>query len=136
MRILYPLLPGAAFLTMALAVAPVAPASPALIGDPTVHKTVRDDSLLDIAHQYDVGYVAIIAANPVVDPWAPGAGRTIIVPTQHLLPQGPHDGIVVNIAEMRLYYFPTAEGQPLTFPIGIGDEGTTTPNGQAPERKP
>jgi L,D-transpeptidase ErfK/SrfK len=107
-----------------------AAASPTLIGEAVVHKTTRDDSLLDIAHQYDVGYVAIIAANPVIDPWAPGAGKNIVIPTQHLLPQAPHDGIVVNIAEMRLYYFPKAEGEPLTFPIGIGDEGTTTPNGQ------
>jgi L,D-transpeptidase ErfK/SrfK len=105
-------------------------ASPALIGEPTTHRTTGDESLLEIAKQYDVGYVAMIAANPVIDPWVPGAGRELKVPTQHLLPQAPHEGIVVNIAEMRLYYFPTPDGDPLTFPIGIGDEGTTTPSGQ------
>ena len=105
-------------------------ASPALIGEPTTHRTTGQESLLEIAKQYDVGYVAMIAANPVIDPWVPGAGRELRVPTQHLLPQAPHEGIVVNIAEMRLYYFPTPNGVPLTFPIGIGDEGTTTPSGQ------
>lgn len=105
-------------------------ASPALIGEPTTHRTTGQESLLEIAKQYDVGYVAMIAANPVIDPWVPGAGRELKVPTQHLLPQAPHEGIVVNIAEMRLYYFPTPDGVPLTFPIGIGDEGTTTPSGQ------
>jgi L,D-transpeptidase ErfK/SrfK len=117
-------------LLAAVSSAPLASASPALIGEPTVHRTTGDDTLLEIARQYDVGYVAIIAANPVIDPWVPGAGRELKVPTQHLLPQAPHEGIVVNIAEMRLYYFGTPDGEPLTFPIGIGDEGTTTPSGQ------
>jgi L,D-transpeptidase ErfK/SrfK len=119
----------AAFLAASVLAISGAGASPSLVGDPTVHRTAAEDTLLDIAHQYDVGYVAIIAANPVIDPWVPGVGRDIKVPTQHLLPQAPHEGIVVNIAEMRLYYFPTPDADPLTFPIGIGDEGTTTPNG-------
>ncbi len=58
--------------------------------------------LLDPALGAHQKRVAIIAANPVVDPWAPGAGRNIVIPTQHLLPQAPHDGIVVNSAELRL----------------------------------
>lgn len=119
-----------AALATALTIGSAAMAGPTLIGAPTIHRTTADDSLLDIAHQYDVGYVAIIAANPVIDPWAPGAGKNIVVPTQHLLPQAPQEGIVVNIAEMRLYYYPSPNAEPLTFPIGIGDEGTTTPNGQ------
>jgi L,D-transpeptidase ErfK/SrfK len=110
------------------AIAPAA--SPSLIGQAQTYSTTRDDNLLDIAHKYDVGYVAMIAANPVLDPWAPGAGKTLIVPTAHLLPQAPHEGIVVNIAEMRLYYFPTKDGTPLTFPIGIGEEGSVTPSGE------
>jgi L,D-transpeptidase ErfK/SrfK len=100
-----------------------------IVGEPGVHRTTGDDTLLDIAHDHDVGYVAIIAANPVIDPWAPGAGRDIVLPTQHILPDAPHEGIVVNIAEMRLYYFSKKDAEPQTYPIGIGDEGTTTPNG-------
>ena len=89
---------AAAFLAASFLAPALAQASPALVGEPTVHRTAAEDTLLDIAHQYDVGYVAIIAANPVIDPWVPGAGRDIKVPTQHLLPQAPHEGIVVNIA--------------------------------------
>jgi L,D-transpeptidase ErfK/SrfK len=114
----------------ALFLAPVSIAAvPEIVGEPSVHRTTADDTLLDIAHEHDVGYVAIIAANPVVDPWVPGAGRDIILPTQHILPDAPHEGIVVNIAEMRLYYFPKKDDVPQTYPIGIGDEGTSTPNG-------
>src|SRR5882757_5062997 len=69
-----------------------------MVGDPGVHRTAGDDTLLDIAHDHDVGYVAMIAANPVIDPWVPGAGRDIVLPTQHILPDAPHEGIVVNIA--------------------------------------
>jgi L,D-transpeptidase ErfK/SrfK len=121
---------GCAAIAIVLGVAQAAGASPALIGDPVIHRATFEDSLLDLAHQYDVGYVAIIAANPVLDPWVPGAGKTIVIPTQHLLPQAPHEGIVINIAEMRLYYFPVKDGEPMTFPIGIGEEGSVTPSGE------
>jgi len=104
-------------------------ASPAYVGEIQTHRTESDDSLLDLARQYDIGYVAMIAANPVLDPWAPGAGKEITIPTMHLLPQGPHEGIVINVAEMRLYYYPVKDGVPETYPIGIGDEGTETPSG-------
>jgi L,D-transpeptidase ErfK/SrfK len=121
---------SAAILAVALTVAQAAIAGPMLVGEAVTHQAAFDDSLLDLAHQYDVGYVAIIAANPVIDPWVPGAGKNIVIPTQHLLPQAPHDGIVINIAEMRLYYFPVKDGDPKTFPIGIGEEGSVTPSGE------
>ncbi len=121
----------ATLLSGALALAPMARAvSPPAVGEVQTYRTTDDDSLLDLARKYDVGYVAMIAANPNVDPWYPGNGTTITVPTMHLLPDAPHEGIVVNLAEMRLYYFPQKDGIPETYPIGIGDEGTTTPNGQ------
>jgi L,D-transpeptidase ErfK/SrfK len=104
--------------------------SPPAVGQIQTYRTVPGDSLLDIAHKFDVGYVAIIAANPVLDPWVPGIGKEIVLPTMHLLPQAPHEGIVINIAEMRIYYFPTKDGVPLTFPIGIGEEGSETPSGE------
>jgi L,D-transpeptidase ErfK/SrfK len=103
---------------------------PESVGQLQTYTTTVDDSLLDLARQYDVGYVEMIAANPNVDPWYPGSGTKIVLPTMHLLPNAPHEGIVVNLAEMRLYYFPEKDGIPQTYPIGIGDEGTTTPNGQ------
>ncbi len=91
------------------------------------------DTLLDIARRFDVGLNAIKAANPQVDPWVPGSGTKILVPTRHILPSGPREGIVVNLAEMRLYHYNTEpeEGPPLvtTFPVSIGREGWSTPVG-------
>jgi L,D-transpeptidase ErfK/SrfK len=104
-------------------------ASPPYVGEIQTHRTEYEDSLLDIARRYDVGYVAMIAANPVLDPWVPGAGKEILIPTMHLLPQATHEGIVINIAEMRLYYFPEKDGVPETYPLGIGEEGSETPSG-------
>jgi len=113
-----------------LGVASGASASPvASVGEPETYRTVYEDSLLDLARKYDVGYVEMIAANPVLDPWVPGADKLITVPSMHLLPQAPHEGIVINIAEMRLYYFPKKDGIPETYPIGIGEAGSETPSG-------
>ena len=105
-------------------------ASPPLVGEVATYRTQVDDSLLELARKYDVGYVEMIAANPVLDPWVPGVGKTILLPTSHLLPQAPHEGIVINIAEMRLYYFPVKDGVPETYPIGIGEAGSETPAGE------
>ena len=89
------------------------------------------DTLLDIARRHDLGYDEIIAANPKVDPWLPGAGTRVVLPTQFILPEGPRRGIVVNLAAMRLFYFPVpAAGEVpevVTFPIGIGRMGWNTP---------
>jgi L,D-transpeptidase ErfK/SrfK len=120
---------AAALLSMQCFAIRASAASPPIIGTTGTYTTKYDDSLLDIAHDNDVGYVAMIAANPVLDPWVPGAGKTIVLPTAHLLPQAPHEGIVINIAEMRLYYFPQKDGVPETYPIGIGEEGSVTPSG-------
>jgi L,D-transpeptidase ErfK/SrfK len=120
----------ASLLTGILAGAHADGASPPLIGAPQTYRTEYDDSLLDLARKYDVGYVEMIAANPIIDPWVPGAGKEIVLPTQHLLPDAPHEGIVVNIAEMRLYYFPVKDGVPESYPIGIGESGSETPSGQ------
>ena len=100
-----------------------------------VQRTVstKEDTLTDIARRFNVGYEEIVRANPGVDPWLPGAGREIIVPTQFVLPSAPREGIVINIAAMRLYYFPprkSGESQLVyTFPIGIGKVGWKTPEG-------
>jgi L,D-transpeptidase ErfK/SrfK len=83
------------------------------------------ESLADIARRYDVGLNAIKAANPHVDPAHPAAGARLLIPSRHILPSGGREGIVINVAEMRLYYYSTpAEGPPLvsTYPIGIGSE--------------
>lgn len=93
-----------------------------------------EDTLLDIARRFDVGYREIVSANPEVDPWLPGEQREVLVPNQFILPDAPKTGIVINLAEMRLFYYPeTAAGERqrvITHPIGIGREGWETPLGQ------
>ena len=91
------------------------------------------DTFVDIARLYNVGFNELVAANPNVDPWLPGDGTQLVIPSQYVLPNVPWKGIVVNIAEMRLYYFPPAEDSQIplvyTFPIGIGRENWETPLG-------
>jgi L,D-transpeptidase ErfK/SrfK len=100
-----------------------------------VQKTTvgKDDTLPDIARRFDVGYEEILTANPGVDPWLPGVGREVVVPTQFILPAAPHEGVVVNVAAMRIFYYPPhKKGQPetvYTHPIGIGKVGWKTPEG-------
>jgi L,D-transpeptidase ErfK/SrfK len=91
------------------------------------------DTLPDVARRFNVGYDEIVRANPGVDPWLPGVGREVVVPTQFVLPAAERRGIVVNLAAMRLFYFPTPKkGEPqvvYTHPIGIGKVGWSTPEG-------
>ncbi|MDB6092226.1 MAG: hypothetical protein JWN85_5010 [Gammaproteobacteria bacterium] len=126
---------------------PAAPAEPApvaterfevapdedVVGVVQVVTSSKEDTLTDIARRFNVGYEEILRANPKVDPWLPGAGKPIVVPTQFIIPNAPRTGVVINIAAMRLFYFPAHKsGQPqvvLTHPIGIGKVGWSTPEG-------
>ena len=89
------------------------------------------DTLLDISHRYGVGYPEIIRANPG---WLPGEAREILLPTRRILPPGLHEGIVVNLPEHRLYYYPkpTPGKQPvvITYPVSIGRMDWHSPLGQ------
>ncbi len=93
----------------------------------------KDDTLTDIGRRFNVGYEEIVRANPKVDPWLPGEGRTIIVPSQFVLPDAPRTGLVINIPAMRIFYFPPVKRgeRPvvITHPIGIGKVGWRTPEG-------
>jgi L,D-transpeptidase ErfK/SrfK len=128
--------------------APVAPALPEpvdthhfnlpdaqddVVGQVQITIASAEDTLPDIARRFDVGYEEIVRANPGVDPWIPGAGRQVVVPTQFVLPNAPREGIVINVAAMRLFYFPPRrKGEPqqvFTHPIGIGKIGWSTPEG-------
>jgi len=88
-----------------------------------------EDTFVKLAREYNLGYVEMRAANPHVDPWLPGEGTRIILPSLHLLPDAPQDGIVINLPEMRLYVFEKPGQPPATYPIGIGREGLDTPLG-------
>jgi L,D-transpeptidase ErfK/SrfK len=92
-----------------------------------------EDTLPDIARRFDVGYEELVRANPGVDPWLPGVGREIIVPSQFVLPNAPREGLVINVPAMRLFYYPARKkDEPavvITYPIGIGKVGWSTPEG-------
>ena len=97
-------------------------------------KSTYQDTLLDIARRYSLGYEEIIRANPHVDMWLPGEGTDILLPGRRILPPGPHEGIVVNLPEHRLYYFPKPKkgDKPvvITYPVSIGKMDWSTPLGQ------
>jgi L,D-transpeptidase ErfK/SrfK len=104
-----------------------------VVGVPQVVFTSSNDTLPDFARAYGLGYDELIAANPDIDPWLPGENTPVLLPTQFVLPDVPREGIVLNIASKRLFYFPAvAEGQAaivMTFPIGVGRVGWETPLG-------
>jgi len=80
-----------------------------------------------IAKRYDVGFLSLMAANKGVDPFLPQAGSVLIIPSQFILPEVPYEGIVINLPELRLYYFPKESGVVHIFPVGIGRVGRDTP---------
>jgi L,D-transpeptidase ErfK/SrfK len=104
-----------------------------IVGVVQVVRAAKDDTLTDIARRFNVGYGEILRANPKVDPWLPGEGREIVVPTQFILPDAPRSGLVINIAAMRTFYYPPVKrGERaivITHPIGIGKVGWRTPEG-------
>ena len=110
-------------------------AGQSVIGEPQIVFAREEDTFSDLAREYGLGYDELVAANPGVDPWLPGKGAPILLPTQHILPDAPRRGIVLNIAAKRLFYYPEVEeGQRpvvLTYPVGIGRVGWETPTGKA-----
>lgn len=87
------------------------------------------DNFTTIGRRYDVGYYELVEANPGIDPDNPLVGAHLIIPSRFILPPAPRQGIVINLAELRLYYYPAGTGEVFTFPIGIGRQGWDTPQG-------
>jgi L,D-transpeptidase ErfK/SrfK len=105
-----------------------------LVGALETYVVQEADTMLDIGRHFDVGYNEMIAANPGVDPWVPPPGEVLLVPTEYVLPESGYQGLVVNIPEMRLYYFHGggrgAEGTLVTtYPVGLGRDDWRTPQG-------
>jgi L,D-transpeptidase ErfK/SrfK len=104
-----------------------------IVGTVQVVKASKEDTLTDIARRFNVGYEEIVRANPKIDPWLPGEGTEIVVPSQFILPDAARTGLVINIPAMRIFYYPPAKkgGRQivLTHPIGIGKVGWRTPEG-------
>lgn len=102
-----------------------------VVGKIQQYQTKRGESLIEIARKFDLGWNEISDANPEVDPFIPPAGLAVFIPAMWIIPDVPsRTGVVINISEMRLYYF-LGKGTNLmtTFPIGVGDEGKETPVG-------
>ncbi|MCK6844742.1 L,D-transpeptidase [Enterobacter cloacae] len=118
---------------------PLPPAGSRLVGSAQVI-TVPDHNTLPLeafAAQHGQGLSNMLEANPGVDPFLPQSGTRLVVPQQLILPDTVRKGIVVNVAEMRLYYYPPGSNTVEVFPIGIGQAGRETPRNwvTAVERK-
>jgi L,D-transpeptidase ErfK/SrfK len=105
----------------------------AIFGEDQTVETVYEDTLYDLARKFSLGSEELIRVNPGIDPWIPGAGKQVVIPGRHILPPGPHEGIVVNLPEHRLYYYPKPKrGRPqevITYPVSIGKMDWRTPLG-------
>jgi L,D-transpeptidase ErfK/SrfK len=104
-----------------------------VVGSMKTYKIKGDESLIEIARKFNIGYNEITEANPGLDPFIPGNGKTVQIPTQWILPaMDSYAGILINLSEMRLYFFPKGDNSTtvVTFAIGIGDEGKDTPVGK------
>jgi L,D-transpeptidase ErfK/SrfK len=104
-----------------------------VIGRNGTDLAAHEDTLFDIARRNGVGYEELVAANPGVDPWLPGDGTEILIPSRYVLPDAPRTGIVVNLPEHRLYYYPKPKkGEPavvITYPISTAKMDWNTPLG-------
>jgi L,D-transpeptidase ErfK/SrfK len=106
----------------------------AVVGQDQTVQTVFEDTLYDLARRFSLGSEEVIRVNPGIDPWIPGADKQVIIPGRHILPPGPREGIVINLPEHRLYYYPKPQrGQPrqlITYPVSIGKMDWHTPIGE------
>ncbi len=104
-----------------------------VFGEVASIQSIYEETLLDIARRHRLGYEEITRANPAVDAWVPGEGTAVNLPTQFVLPQARRKGLVINIAEYRMYYFVSENDQTTvtTFPISIGRMDWQTPLGRS-----
>lgn len=102
-----------------------------VVGEVQTATVEPGDDFHTIARRYDLGYYELIEANPSVDADNPKPWSTITIPSKFILPDSAHRGIVINLSELRLYYYPPKQNVVMTFPIGIGREGWNTPLGEA-----
>jgi L,D-transpeptidase ErfK/SrfK len=100
---------------------------PSIMGQEIRVKALFEHTFADLAEAYQLGFNEMVQANPGIDPWLPQPGTEIIIPARRILPPGPRNGIVVNLSEYRLYYYPANRGDVITHPIGIGTTEFPTP---------
>lgn len=108
----------------------VLPESGDVVGELKYARSEIGDTIDEVGRRFNIGYYEMVRANPHADPIHPLAAHTaLIIPSQFILPHVRRSGIIINLAEYRLYYFPTDENVVITFPVGIGKEGWNTPLG-------
>lgn len=106
---------------------PLPPPGSNVVGKNRFHVVQNNGGSLEaIAKKYNVGFLALLQANPGVDPYVPRAGSVLTIPLQTILPDAPREGIVINLAELRLYYYPPGRNEVTVYPIGIGQLGGDT----------
>lgn len=115
---------------------PLPPPGEDVVGQVQTIKAKYEDTFADIGTANDLGYLEMIAANPGVDPWLPGAGTEIVLPTRYVLPPGPREGVVINLAEYRLYYYPKGQNVVYTFPwvLAVKVGALRSPTRRSPPR--
>jgi L,D-transpeptidase ErfK/SrfK len=103
-----------------------------VIGVTGHYKINGEETLHEVARRLELGYNAIVDANPGVDPWLPRTGTEVVIPSRWILPDGARQGIVINLAELRLYYYTEVQDRKFvkTYAVGIGQEGFNTPTGK------
>jgi L,D-transpeptidase ErfK/SrfK len=112
-----------------------APPAETVVGEVRAYRIRKGDTLMDLARYYSLGWNEITEANPGIDPWVPPVGATILLPTEWVLPCCTYEGVVVNIPEMRLFFYRRAAGDPRTtivhtYPVGLGRDDWRTPSGK------
>ena len=103
-----------------------------VIGELITDRLRADDTLVEMARMHNIGHFEIRAANPDLDPWLPRPGAEVLIPQLHVLPDVKRAGIVINLAERRLYFFddswPDRDGAVVsTHPVGVGLLERATP---------
>lgn len=116
------------------AVFPLTPTTD-VVGEVQLITTNFEDSFITLAKEYNIGFLELAQANPDVDRWVPGEGTQVVLPGRYILPpRDQREGIVINLAELRLYYFPPDGKHVYTYPIGVGrmeeELGLQTPIGK------
>jgi L,D-transpeptidase ErfK/SrfK len=107
---------------------PLAPGQ-TVVGQKQQYVVKQGEVFGDIARRFDVGYTELVEANPGIDPWLPRPGTAVTIPSLYILPAVPHSGVVLNLGQYRLFYFPHGGQRVVTFPVGLGVIGWNTPLG-------
>jgi L,D-transpeptidase ErfK/SrfK len=105
------------------------PRGDSVVGHVQWTQALPGDTFSKIGRRYDIGYFELVEANPTIDPIHLAPGTIIVIPSRFILPPGPRHGIVINLAELRIYYYPPHRHVVITYPVGIGREGWDTPLG-------